>query len=569
MTTTPILSFKEGGGDVVVDLPRLLATRLLVQGSSGSGKTHTMFALLQETFGRVQHFIIDRESDFVPLRQHFPYILIGAEGDIPIDLKTKGGVETLVRKILELKANVIVDLSDTPEPQKQEYVRRVAHELANLPRSSGLWTPLLFVIDELQKFAIESGKGSSVATLELADLATLGRKRGFCMIGATSRMAKLSKDVAALLENKLILRTGAVDAARAVDELDMKKLAKKELRSLPDGVGYGYGPAIAIDPVLVRTRGNLKVSPLKQGELRPPPPPAPAKLQAMMEQFKAVPVEAEKKAKTEEDLRKEVAELTRRIRQFEAGAGKAAATPVVDERAIARAIDAAVKTAIAPYQKFEHQVKRVLAKATTHATEVVNALTFNQPIVETADRKPVGVTPQHIRRPAPPPVSVSRRPRDLDSDRETSIGKGERKVLAAIAQYPDGVSREQLTVLTGYKRSSRDTYVQRLSAAGLVEVRGNQIFATDAGIEELGSDFEPLPTGEELREHWLQKLPEGERKILSVLIEAYPDPVAREDLSDATGYKRSSRDTYLQRLGSRKLIESDRDGVRASAILFE
>jgi hypothetical protein len=32
----------------------------------------------------------------------------------------------------------------------------------------------------------------------------------------------------------------------------------------------------------------------------------------------------------------------------------------------------------------------------------------------------------------------------------------------AVAQYPEGVTREQLSVLTGYKRSSRDTYVQRL-----------------------------------------------------------------------------------------------------------
>ena len=41
------------------------------------------------------------------------------------------------------------------------------------------------------------------------------------------------------------------------------------------------------------------------------------------------------------------------------------------------------------------------------------------------------------------------------------LPKGERACLIAMAQHPDGVTREQLTVLTGYKRSSRDAYIQR------------------------------------------------------------------------------------------------------------
>ena len=43
----------------------------------------------------------------------------------------------------------------------------------------------------------------------------------------------------------------------------------------------------------------------------------------------------------------------------------------------------------------------------------------------------------------------------------------------------------------------------------------------------------------------------------------------RDEISDATGYKRSSRDTYLQRLSSRRLVESvGRSGVKASDALF-
>jgi hypothetical protein len=151
-----------------------------------------------------------------------------------------------------------------------------------------------------------------------------------------------------------------------------------------------------------------------------------------------------------------------------------------------------------------------------------------------------------------------------------NIGKGERTVLIAIAQYPDGALRDQLTVLTGYKRSSRDTYIQRLSYMGYVTIaNGSKLVATDAGVDALGSDFEPLPQGDELVRYWFDRLPEGERKILDLLVQAYPDSVDREVLSEKTDYKRSSRDTYLQRLSSRRLVENvGRGEVRASSNLF-
>jgi hypothetical protein len=149
------------------------------------------------------------------------------------------------------------------------------------------------------------------------------------------------------------------------------------------------------------------------------------------------------------------------------------------------------------------------------------------------------------------------------------LPKGELAVLRAVAHYPEGCSRKQLTVLTGYKRSTRDTYLQRLSEKGLVQVAGTSTLATSAGLATLGPDFEPLPIGDALLQHWRTRLPEGERKILDLVVAAHPDPVARDAISDATGYARSSRDTYLQRLGAKRLVEADREGVKASDLLFD
>jgi hypothetical protein len=78
-----------------------------------------------------------------------------------------------------------------------------------------------------------------------------------------------------------------------------------------------------------------------------------------------------------------------------------------------------------------------------------------------------------------------------------------------------------------------------------------------------------LPTGDDLLKYWRSRLPLGELKILDVVVAAYPNAIDKEDIDIATGYKRSSRDTYLQRLRSRRLIVDAGGGqVRAAEELF-
>lgn len=87
-----------------------------------------------------------------------------------------------------------------------------------------------------------------------------------------------------------------------------------------------------------------------------------------------------------------------------------------------------------------------------------------------------------------------------------------------------------------------------------------QVTAAPAGIAAL-PNARPLPVGAALQEFWTARLPDGERKILSVLIEAYQD--------EATGFRRSTRDAYVQRLAAKKLVMEPRRGaVQASAQLF-
>jgi hypothetical protein len=140
---------------------------------------------------------------------------------------------------------------------------------------------------------------------------------------------------------------------------------------------------------------------------------------------------------------------------------------------------------------------------------------------------------------------------------------GERAILTACAQHKAGVTKKQLTVLTGYKRSTRDAYLLRLGNRGVLETNGERILATAAGLAELGPGFKPLPTGRKLVEHCRETLPPGEWRFVELLL-MHVGGLTRDQLTELTGYQRSTRDAYLHRLRARELVEIDGSDVTAS-----
>ncbi|MBX6746187.1 MAG: DUF87 domain-containing protein, partial [Acetobacteraceae bacterium] len=62
MTVSIDLGRTEAGQPALLDLEELLATRLLVQGNSGSGKSHLLRRLLEQSAAWVQQAVIDPEG---------------------------------------------------------------------------------------------------------------------------------------------------------------------------------------------------------------------------------------------------------------------------------------------------------------------------------------------------------------------------------------------------------------------------------------------------------------------------------------------------------------------------
>ncbi len=270
-----VLGQNRTGTEALIDLPELLATRLLVQGNSGSGKSHLLRRLLEQTASLVQQVIVDPEGDFVTLADKYNHLVIDTDTQTEASLRTAGERARMHR------ASVILNLEHS-EPDAQ--LRAVGAFLAGMfetPRA--YWYPVLIVVDEAQLFAPVAGGDTSdearrLSLSAMTNLMCRGRKRGMAGIIATQRLAKLAKNVAAEASNFLMGRTFLdIDMSRAADLLGMERRAAEAFRDLDRGQFMALGPAlcrrpqrIKIGPVETASHaGGPELVPLEQPNLPP------------------------------------------------------------------------------------------------------------------------------------------------------------------------------------------------------------------------------------------------------------------------------------------------------------
>lgn len=547
-----------------IDLPVLLETRLLVQASSGGGKSWALRRLLEQTAPNVQQLVIDPEGEFATLREKFDYVIAAAhDADAVASPQTAA---LLARRLMESGVSAILDIYDLKHHERVLFVRRFLDALVNLPRK--LWHPVMVVLDEAHVYCPQVGSAESASAV--IDIATRGRKRGLCAVLATQRLSKLHKDAAAEMQNKLIGRCGLdIDVKRAGDELGrISKEAHQILRQLDPGEFYAFGPALTRAPELVKIGPVATTHPQAGQRLLQAPPPASAKVRAELAKLTDLEKDAAIEARTIEELKAENAKLRREA-------------AVANRRApvATTANDDKTKSLLNAWKRWHRHTDELICRAQKNIALMQENLKKSADAIASFNPTPRGaVDPGARATDAPGKAMQSPTPRSFAGleKREDVIAKpgtlpsGERAILTACAQHqPNGCTREQLSVLTGDKRSTRDAYLQRLREKGCVAAEGTHFVVTDAGIALLGSDFQPLPTGPALREHWLQRLPRGEAEILQHLCDSYPKPLTRDVLSELTGFARSTRDAYLQRLRARQLVKLSGEGPIAASILFD
>jgi hypothetical protein len=589
--TTPLLTYRGTAGKdrLLVDLDRLMVTRMLIQANSGGGKSRALRQLLEETFGKVQHIVIDPEGEFPTLREKFPYVLAAKTGgDVLASPKT---AKLLCRRLMELGASAILDIYELSVPERREFVRIFLTEMTALPKT--LWRPCIVVIDESHAFAPEKGHGESVSTNAVIDFISLSRKRGFCPILATQRLSKLNKDAAAELNNKMIGRTGLdVDMDRAAKELGFDKDKRRTLAQLGDGEFYVFGPAISREVTIIKT-GDVITSHPEPGQVSAAPIAAPAKVKAMLSQLVDLPKEAEEEAKSVADLQKQVKQLKGDLSRAQRGVD--VADPADAQRQIVAAVEKARATWTRDLRRIVGKDLDVLAKSIDsvgHASDKLATFVANSRAAFLSLDRDVDLSYQSDREiaiasvPERSPVAASRPRTTPVAQRSTlpgsdytiindTLSNPQQRMLDALASF-EAIGVNQLAkshVAVFSDQSSRSSGFRNnlsvLSAKGLIErVDSETVRLTDDGRVAASPSAAPA-TLDELHEAWLKKLT-GPQKLMLRLVLDDADGVERDDLAKNSGQSplSSGYRNNLSVLSSLGLTKKESGMIKATALLY-
>lgn len=576
--------------DFVTTTQAILAKR-------GVGKSYTASVEAEELLKAKQQIaVIDPTGAWWGLKssadgkhEGFSIVIFGGEhGDLPLE---EGSGEIIATALVEHRFSAILDLSLFRKGQINRFMTPFLETLYRRNRQA-----MHLFADEADAIAPQRPFGEEARMLgAMEDVVRRGRLRGIGCTLITQRPAVLNKNVLTQCEMVCTLRLvhpkdiGALmEWVNVHADPSQAKEMLASLPSLPTGTAWFWAPGWGdiFQKVAIRKRETFDSGRTpKAGErIATVSVLAPIDLKSLGEQIASTAQRA--KENDPKELKRKIADLERRVTAanlVNVTESKIVEVLIVKDEDISQ-IEKFVQdlktwhTAHAPWVQLLNEALDRVSTLSGKLLEVVgearrlNADRLNPPRAPSRGALPrLGSHSEPHKRDG----RAATLPR-LDSyiipthDQPNGLPKGEGIMLRAIAQYAgEGIERDALSVLTGYKRSSRDAYISRLRERGYVEQFGEKMVATQPGIQALGSKFDPLPTGQALIEFWRNRLPTGELAIFEFLVRLHGSNTTRERIDDVTKYKRSSRDAYLSRLSARKLIETGPGWVRATARLFE
>lgn len=559
---------------------KALAQHIAVLGKTGSGKSYAIRGVVEQLLeDGARACVIDPtgtwwglKSSSTGKRGAYPVVIFGgAHADMPLGAAHG---EALAEIIGTSSTPAILDTSQMKVGERTRFFADFADALVR--KNKG---PLHLVIDEAHLFAPQ-GKVSdpqSGAMLHAANnLVSLGRSKGLRIILITQRPAKLHKDSLTQVETLVAMRLIAPQDRKAVEEW-IKDNADQEkgreiissLATLKTGQAWVWAPELGVLERVAFPRIRTFDSSAAPDDSSDGTGPvlAPIDREAIAARLKSVAIEAD--ANDPKKLRARIAELER----------QAKASPAPDMNAVRRDAEAARQAYDAGHTVGARDAQLAAAahlkglKGALHQA-IENAIAGTlAPAVRVSTHPPSKQLKPATREAL---VSVARaaamRPRIPGGN--GSMGAAERKFLTVLAQRQGKrTTRNQVAVFSGYSAKSRhvDNTLGTLRAAGHAEGGGDDIRITREGLKALGN-FDPLPTGAELRDYWLREAGgAAEAAMLRVILEAYPDTLTRDEVAEASNYSPTSRhvDNTLGRLRSLELIAGPGAAIRASDELFE
>lgn len=563
-----------------INLPVLINSRLLIQANSGGGKSWAIRRLLEQTHGKVQQIVIDLEGEFSTLREKYDYILAGKDGDTPADPKTAA---LLARRLLELNVSAIIDLYELPQYERRLFVKNFLTAMTNAPKE--LWHECLVIVDEAHVFCPE--KGQSEASEAVIDLATRGRKRGYAAVLATQRLSKLHKDAAAECNNKLIGRTGLdVDMKRASEELGFtSKDQYLSLRGLDPGEFFAFGPALS-KWVTKTTIGPVETSHPSVGSriVRVKPAPPTAKIRSVLQKLSDLPAEARHEAVTMEQLRRDNADLRRKLTIVEQAGGKQLndheKLEVVLKHPFVLNLRKENDELGEENRKLANEgnaFRDALLEILSAAVGRLKAQRFMADHEKRRDKKPIAARATLPEKPVEPPITkvygkgIVEAAEEMKADASVGIKAGARRILEMLAfEHGKTVTKQKIGLFVGMKITGGtfNSYISVLKTNGFISVVGDNVSITETGLSHLGS-LPERETGEDILNRWRKQLKRGAIEMLEVIVARHE--LTKDELADTVGMTGTGGtfNSYLSNLKTAGLITVDGPNIALSEDIYQ
>lgn len=586
-----------------VDLRRFMTTGALIQANSGGGKSYLLRYILEQTHPVVQQILFDLEGEFASLRERFEYVVVSADGtgDLPASPESAA---LLCRRLIDLGASAILDLSDMDPKPQQRFTRIFIETLLTLE----IRRPLVVAIDEAGRVAPEGSLGTAESTDAIVSLTSRARKRRICVMLAGHRLADLKKGAVSNLHNKFVGRVALdTDLKRAADDLGMTRSARSVLKTLEPGTFFAYGPAVSPTGITRVRSGKVLTThydPAEHWNVSEPrvTPPPPESVREVLAQLKDLEIEAEEETRTIDALREEVRKLRAGRAQGPAGSpdpgGReaSAATRAVEvgreiDLEVERRVPAEVARVAGPLRDEISLLEATLGVARARVADLADVLTPEREEKIHAPRA-TGADPE-AREEAPAREGAVRgdspenHPAALTGPKPDGppLPDAERRMLAVLAFLESrglsALARPNLAIFTAQspRSGAYDDHVSSLKKAGLVGYpRPGFVALTPRGSELAGEEDasrgQDVPTFlREVHRIWLSRLPGTQGRMLKVLLDLHPDDLSREELAHLTNQSPGSGafDDHVAALGPKGLGLLEYPSpkrVRASAMLF-
>jgi len=557
---------------IPINLDQIIKGRALFQANSGGGKSYLLRKFLEESNGKVQQIIIDPEGEFSTLREKYDYLLVGKDNaDIQIDTRH---APLLAKKLMETGNNAILDLYEMSPFERIRFVKVFVDALVNLPKK--LWHPCIIVIDEIHTFAPESSKGRSESLESVASLASRGRKRGYALIGATQKLSKFHKDVAAELNTKFTGRcTLDIDQKRAAQELGMKN--HTQLRNL-DHEFFVFGPGI--DGTIKVKSYPVKTTHEDIGSTVSTKLGNPIKIKSMMKDFSELPQEAENELKTTNDLNRKILEQKNEIIILNRQQPKQ--DPQALQKSYERGYTEAIKKTRSEIDRSKNQLKQY--EKTMHKTiqgfnTYLDILKLHRDellkeINDTLNPIPHVIVSTLISKEAQASVNLDHGTLQTISEppTNTELGRCEKSILETLAKFNKPCSKVKIGIFAGYSSKSGgfSNAISKLRNVGYVNVNNGDLEITQSGAEQV-LFVKPLPnTNEEILSFWVNKVGKCAGTILQTVVPIYPNSISKEELGIQTNYSANSGgfSNSISKLRTLGLVEYSNGQVKASQEMF-